>query len=224
MPPIEIIADDREQKSNVIRHLQDIDGVSFHIRRLKLGDYQAANRIVFERKTLKDFSISIIDGRFFKQMTRLANTSLKGVLILEGTGKDLAETNMQREAIQGALITASLILGIPLLRSKDPGETARLMVYAARQVLAVAAGGLHRPGYRPKSKPKRQLYILQGLPGIGPERARRLLKTFGGVEGVITASRSELQAVEGIGKNTADRIKWAVEEQLQPYGGRDPQS
>jgi DNA excision repair protein ERCC-4 len=52
------------------------------------------------------------------------------------------------------------------------------------------------------------------LPGIGFERAVRLLDKFGSVEAVISAGSSELQAVYGIGKNVADKIRWTVSESI----------
>ena len=215
--PINIIADDRECKSEVIESLMQIEDVDVSIRRLSMGDYQIDNRLIVERKTLKDFAVSIIDGRLFKQMIRLANSNSKAVLILEGTASDTVELGMTREAMQGALITVSLILGIPVLRSKDPSETAKLIVYIGRQIESMAMGGVQRHGYRPKNKRKRQLFILQGLPGVGPGRAGRLLDRFGSVEAAISASSNELQSVDGIGKNIADKIKWAVSEQTQSY-------
>ncbi|MFC1814193.1 ERCC4 domain-containing protein [Thermodesulfobacteriota bacterium] len=216
--PITIIADDREPRNEVIRSLMALENVSVHIKRLAVGDYKADNRIIFERKTLNDFAISIIDGRLFNQMIRLARENSKGVLIIEGTGKDLAQVGVRREAMQGALITISLLLGIPVLRSKDSPETAKLIVYAARQIKSLAKGGFQRHSYQPKGKRKRGLFILQGLPRVGRERASRLLDAFGSVEAVVTASSDELQSVEGIGKNIADRIVWAVREQVDPYG------
>jgi DNA excision repair protein ERCC-4 len=219
-PPIHIIADDRECKSEVIQSLLQIEDVDVSIERLTMGDYQIDNRLIVERKTLKDFAISIIDGRLFKQMIRLANAKSEGVLILEGNAGDIAGLGMTREALQGALITVSLILGIPVLRSKDPSETAKLMVYIARQIQSIALGGVQRHGYRPKNKRKRQLFILQGLPGVGRERAERLLARFGSIEAAISASSSELQSVDGIGKSIADKIKWAVSERVSPYHSR----
>ena len=218
--PIHIIADDRECKSAVIASLAQIEGVNLSIRRLAIGDYQIDHRLIVERKTLKDFAISIIDGRLFKQMIRLVNSNSKAVLIMEGTASDTAELGMTREAIQGALITVSLVLGVPVLRSKDPSETAKLMVYIARQIESMAGGGVQRHGYRPKNIRKRQLYILQGLPGVGPERAQRLLARFGSVESAISASSSELQSVDGIGESIADKIRWAVSGQVPPYRSR----
>ena len=220
---LSIIADDRESKSEVVKHLISKPSVSVAVKRLQTGDYLAEDRLLFERKTIKDFAISIIDGRMFKQAAYLAGAKQRGVLILEGTGKDLAETNIRREALQGALITVSLIFGIPVLRSMEPHETADLMVYATRQIQAVASGACpRRGGYRPKSKHTRQKYILQGLPGIGPERAKRLIERFASVERVIAASAEELQSVDGIGKDTAEKIKWAVNEQMSLYGTDEP--
>jgi len=215
--PIQITADDRECKSEVIKMLSEIENVDVSIQRLSVGDYQICNRVIVERKTLKDFAVSIIDGRLFRQMIRLANSISTGVLILEGTTSDTVDLGMARAAMQGALITVSLILGIPVLRSKDPFETAKLIVYVGRQIESMARGGVQRHGFRPKDKPNTQLFILQGLPGVGPERAGRLLDRFGSVEAAISASSSELQSVDGIGKSIADRIKWAVSEQVSPY-------
>jgi ERCC4-type nuclease len=215
--PIHITADDRECKCEVIKLLSEIENVDIRIRRLPIGDYQINRRLIVERKTLKDFAISIVDGRLFRQTIRLANSTSQGVLIIEGTTADTVDLKMTRESMQGALITVSLILGIPVLRSKDPSETAKLIVYIGRQLESMTRGGMQRHGYRPKGFRKRQLFLLQGLPGIGPERAGRLLECFGSVEAAISASSDELQSVEGIGKSIADRIRWAVSEKMKPY-------
>jgi ERCC4-type nuclease len=217
-PPVAIVADDRERTSGVVEHLRAIPGVSVGIERLAAGDYQVDRTLLFERKTLRDFSLSIVDGRLFKQMGALARTRSKAVLILEGTGKDAESVGVRREAVQGALITISLLLGIPVLRSVSAEETARLIVYAARQLQAVGKSGFPRPGYRPGTKKGRQLFILQGLPGVGRERALRLLEKFGSVEAVIRAEREELLSVEGVGAKTADRIRLAVSEHQALYG------
>jgi len=216
MVPIKIIADDRENKSNVIKLLSEFEYVDLSIRRLSVGDYQIDNRIIVERKTLKDFAISIVDGRLFKQMIRLAGPNFSGSLILEGTADDTADLGMTRASMQGALITVSLVMGIPVLHSKDPSETARLIAYIGRQLDSMARGGIQRHGYRPKDRRKTQLYILQGLPGIGRERADRLLEHFGSVEAAISASSSELQSIDGIGIGVADKIRWAVGKKISP--------
>jgi ERCC4-type nuclease len=118
--------------------------------------------------------------------------------------------------MQGALITVSVFYGLAVLRARDAAETARLLAYLGRQARRIASGALPRPGYRPKGRRARQLFVLQGLPGVGPGRAARLLDRFGSVEGVAVASAAELGEVNGIGETTAERIRWALEEPPAP--------
>ncbi|MBK5963427.1 nuclease [Thiocystis minor] len=209
---IRILVDDRESRSPVLDALKDRDGVDVQVRRLPVGDYLIDDRFLFERKTLIDLTISIKDGRLFSQGMRLAGSPLRTALILEGTSKDLAASQMRREAIQGALVSLTLFLGIPLLRAMDPRETARLMLYAARQGRQFETGAYPRKGRRARGKTRLQNHILQGLPGIGPRRAKRLLERFGSIEAVVTADPGELAEIEGIGEVTAAAIRWAVQE------------
>ena len=218
---IEIVADDRELPGGVVDVLRHQKEVSLAVRRLALGDYLIDGALLVERKTLPDLVASIKDGRLFGQGFRLAGSSLRVALILEGTGKDLADCGMRREAIQGALIGLTLYMGIPLLRSRDPGETVQLMLFAARQGRRVASGVAPRPGRRPRGKVRIQSRVLQGLPGVGSQRARRLLERFGSLEAVMDANVQELASVQGIGKATAEAIRWAIEEDRPPYG--DPE-
>jgi len=81
-------------------------------------------------------------------------------------------------------------------------------------------GGVERQDCRPKDKRRRQLSILQGLPGIGSEKVVRLLDNFGSVTAIVAPDSSGLQTAEGIGKNLADRIKWLVSEKIEFYGSQ----
>jgi DNA excision repair protein ERCC-4 len=218
---IEIVADDREQNGGVVDLLRDHAGVSVAVERLPLGDYLIDGALIVERKTLIDLVASIKDGRLFRQGHRLASSSLRTALILEGTATDLAESGMKREGIQGALISLTLYLGIPLLRAKDSAETAQIMLFAARQGRLWATGAQPRPGRRPRGKSRIQSRVLQGLPGVGPGRARRLLETFGSLEAVMHADAQELASVRGIGRTTAETIRWAVKEKGSDYGSGD---
>ena len=192
------------------------------MQRLALGDYLLDERLLFERKTLRDFAVSLKDGRLFEQGVRLAASPLHKAMILEGRAYDLAGSGMRREALQGALISLTLFLGIPLLRSADADESARLMLYAARQFDHIARQVPPRlfKGKRPKGKHKTQLRILQSLPGIGPGAAHNLLEQFGSVEAVLAADEQTLLGVAGIGAGRAKSIRWAVGEHLAPYGNQ----
>jgi ERCC4-type nuclease len=207
---LRVIVDDRESRCAVVEKLRGIAGVEVEMRRLPVGDYLLETALLFERKRLADFAASIIDGRLFSQAARLVASRLQGVFIIEGTSRDSEAIGMHREAIQGALITLSLIYGLTVLRAQAEEETARLIVYAANQARRCAVGAIARPAYRPKGKWRRQLYILQGLPNIGPEKAKRLLGRFGSVEAVMRADAQQLLEVPGIGEKIAAGMRWSV--------------
>lgn len=125
---------------------------------------------------------------------------------------------MRRESIQGALIYVSVILGIPVLRSTSPEETASLMISTARQVRNVAEGTVQRHGSSPKGKKRRQMFILQGLPKVGKKRAKQLIQKFESVENVVNASYEDLMEIDGIGKEIADGIRHVLCEEHAEYG------
>ncbi len=197
--------------------LQSFDDIFLSIEHLPIGDYKVNEHLLFERKTFRDFAASIKDGRLFRQACKLALVPQRGIIILEGVSQDLKRIGVKREAMQGALITVSLYLGIPVLRAKDCDETARLMRYAALQGCHFATGTFPRKSSRPKGKKRMQLHILQGLPGVGPVRAKQLLENFGSVEAVFLAHQDNIANVDGIGENTAKKIRWVVSEKSARY-------
>ncbi len=221
--PVVILADDREAGSGVIAELQKIPEVQLQIKRLKVGDYLVDGDCLFERKTVADFAASVIDGRLFQQAYALGRFHDSAALILEGRAGDMAACSVRREALQGAMISLSLIFRLPVLRSLDPAETARLLLYAGRQLRRRDGEHSWCGGRRPKGRHRRQLRVLQALPGIGPDKAARLLEVFGSVEAVIAASQERLEEVEGIGPKTAAGIRDVLCETPSPYGMDSPQ-
>lgn len=78
--------------------------------------------------------------------------------------------------------------------------------WIAEQAVAAESGDLPRAGYKPRRTSSRKLYILQGLPGVGPKLARCLLGRFGSVRNAILAEADELAEVPGIGARKAAAI------------------
>lgn len=209
---VRVVADDRETAGGVIAELQRLDDVAVEVQRLAVGDFLVEENFAVERKTLADFAQSVIDARLFKQAAALAGGARRGLIILEGTAAAANEVGVSRESLQGALITVSVFYGLAVIRARDAAETARLLVYLGRQAQRFAKGAFPRHGYRPKGRRARQLFVLQGLPGIGPGRAEKLLDGLGSVQRVAAASAEELAAIDGIGETTAAKIRWVVEE------------
>ena len=210
-PAMVVVADDRERPSGIPDLLARMQDVRVSTRRLKTGDYLVSGSVLIERKTVTDVAASIIDTRLFRQANHLARSDAHPLFLIEGTGADFRGTKMTRESIQGALITLTLIFDVPVLRSRDPQESARIIAYAACQVAHVGRNAWNAKGRRPKSRDGRRLRLLQGLPGIGPERANVLLAKFGTVENCFRANAEALCGVPGIGPKTALEIRRLLE-------------
>lgn len=64
--------------------------------------------------------------------------------------------------------------------------------------------------YQRRTRTRRTRSALHDVPGLGPAKAKALLRAFGSVAGVRRATHAELQAVAGIGPQLADRIVAAL--------------
>jgi DNA excision repair protein ERCC-4 len=206
MSRVRIVMDDREAGTQVGQILLECEDVQVTVKRLPAGDYLVNERILFERKTLTDLFASIKDGRLFAQARRLATAPQPSALILQGTAREMAETHMQREAVQGALISLSLIFGIPVLRARDAAECVRIMMYAANQAGLTRAKRIRRFGNKISSKQQQQMNLLQAIPGIGPRKAAQLLLRYPSLQSLCEATAAQIAETEGIGQQTAQAI------------------
>jgi len=183
---IQVRADDREDASGILSLLAAMPGVELRRERLSCGDYVVDESVRIERKSARDFAVSLMDGRLFAQATRLAAGAPRAALLLVGTAREWNELGISRAALQGALVTLMLIFDLPVFRALDAAEAARLLVYIGRQMARRRDAG-HIP--------------------VHPQRkARRLLEHFGSVRACLNASSDDLQRVDGIGARTARAI------------------
>jgi DNA excision repair protein ERCC-4 len=202
-----VVVDHRERPSGIIELLTQFEDVLVTIETLSIGDYRVDDAVLVERKTAADFAQSLVDGRLFSQARRLANSHLRTAYIIEGTSPEWSGLGVSRNALQGALITLTLIFDIPVFRSTDPIESAGLIHVIGSQLIRQ-----RDPSYascrQPKLKRKknRQLRVLQSLPGIGPYRAKRLLERFKTVRACFCAEPAAIAKIEGIGAKTAEAI------------------
>ena len=61
-------------------------------------------------------------------------------------------------------------------------------------------------GHKMRRDKTRRQSTLEEIPGIGPKRRRELLRHFGGIQGVQTATLDELCRVPGISGKMAEQI------------------
>jgi DNA excision repair protein ERCC-4 len=208
-----VIVDYREKASGIIDLLRRED-TQIEIKKVPYGDYVINDEITMERKTARDLLISLIDGRLFNQMSNLKKHCIRPVLLIEGnpfkTRLDFDET-----AIRGALISIQAIWYVPIIYSRSKEETKDIILMIGRQEEACMDVVPLRGGYRPKRLKSRQLFILQGLPKVGPTVAKRLLEHFGSVSNAMNATMEDLTQVEGIGRITAEKIRKVLDSEYE---------
>jgi Fanconi anemia group M protein len=210
---MKVTVDYREKASGIIDLLTCV-GVQVEVGKVSYGDYVINDAITMERKTARDFLISLIDGRLFTQVSNLKKHCVHPVLLIEGnpfkTGLDFDEA-----AIRGALISIQAIWYIPIMYSRGKEETKDILLMIGRQEETYMDVIPLRGGYRPRRLKSRQLFILQGLPRVGPTAAKRLLTHFRSVSNAINARVEDLVQVEGIGRISAEKIREVLDSEYE---------
>jgi DNA excision repair protein ERCC-4 len=200
-----IIADDRERPSGIVELLEK-SGATVTVKRLLYGDYLIDGKLVVERKTANDFVISIFYGRLFKQIRELKKIRWRVVLMIEGDPYQTVH-GIRPKAVRGALTSVSAVWQVPVIFSSSVEDTAKQLQVMADQMKVCQDVVPLRGGYRPKRLKNRQLFIIQGLPGVGPKLAWRLLFHFRNVSGVFSAGIDDLTKIDGIGNVLANQIR-----------------
>ena len=177
--------------------------------RLRTGDYLIDDEVLIERKTVADFATSLVDGRLFPQAARLAHSPHRSILLIEGPTPPSVPA-IHPHALEGALVSLAAMWRLPVLHSIDPDHSARILQLLANQASKPHQHPLRRFDRKPKRLASRRLFVLQGLPGVGPALAHRLLAQLGSVEGVVMAGAAALTQVRGLGLKKAARIRQLV--------------
>ncbi|ASJ02484.1 DEAD/DEAH box helicase [Thermococcus profundus] len=205
---IVVYVDNRELRSGVPKHLREL-GAEVEVRTLDVADYVVSEDVGIERKSANDFIQSIIDGRLFDQVDRLKRAYEKPVIIIEGNLYGIR--NVHPNAIRGAIAAVTLDWGVPILFSSGPEETAQFIYLLAKREQEERKKEVRvRSEKKALTLAERQRLIVEGLPNVSATLAKRLLRHFGSVERVFTATEEELKEVEGIGPKKAREIRKVI--------------
>src|SRR6185436_5214528 len=225
----------RTQSEEILRGLQDLLQLEVEPRRIECFDISniqgsdvVASMVVFEDGLSKksdyrkfrirgvggapdDFaSMREVVGRRYRRLLEEGKELPDLILIDGGQGQLHAAMQALAELGLGHQPIASLAKREELLfvpgREQDPirlphSSPVLQLVQRVRDEAHRFAIGFHR-----KTRSKRTIAsALDDIPGVGPERRRRLLSRFGSVRGVKAATIEELRAA--VGTATAARIR-----------------
>ncbi|MFX1428040.1 MAG: ERCC4 domain-containing protein, partial [Promethearchaeota archaeon] len=201
---IEIACDNRETASAVVRNLS-LMGVNLRLEQLSVGDYIISERVGIERKSSQDFTDSIKDGRLFKELKNLTDTYDKPILLLEEDPFD--NSNLNENAIYGAITSIILNFGVTIYRTKDANETAMFLYQLAKKEQLDSSSSLKlRFDKAPIDTSRLLEFIIAGIPGVNSLRAKKLLREFKTLQNIFLADIPDLTKIENIGKKIAQEI------------------
>jgi Fanconi anemia group M protein len=204
-PRHRIQVDHSERAAPLLELLRKSEDFEVRIARLTAGDYLIDDEVLIERKTIVDFAASLVDGRLFPQAARLARDGRRSLVLIEGSPA-ASMPDVHPHAVQGALVSLAAMWRLPVLHTSDPEDSLRVIRFLATQVGGSRERPLRRYARQPKRLASRRLFVLQGLPGVGPALAVRLISQLGSVRNVVTADINQLQQVRGVGPKKATRI------------------
>lgn len=186
--------------------------------------YRPTCCIGYQRKEIRDFIASLIDGRLAKELGQIASNNhlSRAVLILEGRLIWTTEGRLANGTFSGStfdkhtlrkLIANVQSTGIIVITTDDLEDTIATIQSLSVYLTKPTHDALLR---RPKNSSKDSWgrttnqsfasHILQGFPNIGPNTAMEIYNRFGRVPLRWTCTEDELISIPGIGRKTAQRL------------------
>lgn len=176
-----------------------------------------------QRKEVADLLGSAESGLLYKQVSQMNNLDAAYLIVegefkfnLEGTLRDKQYgQGWTRESIWGLLASAAA-KGLRVVTTKSMAETRDYLLYLQKWAVKDKHHSLERRtgptslwGTTPNDE-EYACYVLQSLPGVGPELARRIYNHFGGIPWQWSVTVDDLQHIEGIGKKKAEAMFKAI--------------
>jgi ERCC4-type nuclease len=169
--------DDREPDD--IKTWLESEGVRVEQKRLDVGDYIVGSNVIVERKSSTDLTSSIMDNRLFDQVLRLYDACESPILVLENFNSIFENSGMIPASIFGALVYLAWRFSLPMLPARDWRDTALIL-----KRLAIRVQVKDEDPLLARSVPKmmtieeRREFLLEGLIGVGPKTATKLIEEF----------------------------------------------
>ena len=184
-------------------------------KKLYVGDYVVEGNngtVAVERKAITDYINSLVSGRLNNQLYNLSTYYEYSFLAIVGyISYALMYSKFKREAYIASLVSSSL-------KRSPTGKTGQIIIINLETDFDFALfikslqkfldeKELYRiPRLVVKDKKDILSTPLTAIPGIGEEKAKKIMEEFGSLYNLCKADVKEIMKVEGIGKKTAEKI------------------
>jgi DNA excision repair protein ERCC-4 len=170
-----------------------------------------------QRKTVADFCASTVDDRLAKELGQIKGLDGHAFLVVErraefvqGVLANVRGVEWSRAQWEGALLGVQE-RGVKVVWSHSTDDTKEILGVLEKWTAKAKHGSLSGRGgpvttWGTPNNRDYQEWVLQGLPGVGPEMAKRILDHFGGIPLTWTCTETQLLAVDGIGPKRAQQL------------------
>jgi len=204
-----IYVDSREasnRNGRKIVSLLDELGAETIVEKLDFGDYLVGEDIAIERKTVFDLANTLTQRFLFDQIFKMKETYPRSIVIIEGYMGLLRKfRRISPESLSGTLFALAQA-NIPLVPTIDYKDTATFLITSAKRLKTEKTPPTIRHRIKTESIKEQQLFVVAGLPHIGPVLGEKLLRQFKTLRAVFSSSKEEFMKVRGIGPQIADDI------------------
>ena len=203
---LSMIVSNRQKGKPVASELESL-GITLRYANLKAGDFLISGKMAVEIETAEGFLESISTKILFRKLIDFRRDFPDAIFIIEGFNNQNGK--MVTPKVRSAISYITVLNKMPMIITRDSKDTAEYLNLLARQAQ-------HGLTYDPDSDKKKekfaslkdaQLAIINILPEIGPATAETLLKHFGSLARIFSASTKELTRVAGIGHKKAEKIR-----------------
>jgi len=222
--PYDIAIDSHEKfKDFFIAELID-KGINPKIESLPVGDFLIFGKTeedatLIERKTASDFLSSLegkkkgkiwVKGRLWDQLKRMKESGVKDRwILLEGslTSRLTAyrKKGFTKQRVWGAL-EGIKNWGTGIQRVKNKDESVEWLIYKIEKKRKPKKEfALRASPHKSMTLREKKLYLLEGLPGIGPKTAKAILREFKTIKKFINKV-DDVDRISGIGKTIKKEI------------------
>ncbi len=206
-PKPKIYVDSREasnRNGKKIITLLDELGAEIVVKKLDFSDYLIGDEVAIERKTVFDLANTLTQRFLFDQIFKMKEAYPRSIVIIEGyMGLLRRYSRISPESLSGALFTLAQT-SIPLVPTIDCKDSAIFLMTSAKQLSKKERlSPVIRHKIKNDSVMEQELFVVAGLPHIGPILGKSLLKHFKTVRAIFSSSKEELMEVKGIGPQIA---------------------
>jgi len=222
--PLTVLVDTPTFAHPVAQLLRD-KGANVVQSNLKLEQMRVTDRCGIWFLTGEEFVRYVGDKSIYRRVNDFKKSVPEPIVLVDGDPLE-HRNGVSAAAIRGAIAFVALSNRIPVLIGSSTNEAAELIYVMANQAqngmgmamsdAASPAGdqvagngngnGANGNGGRPSDPAELPEYILTSLPDVGPATAKALLKKYGNLRSVFSASQKELTRIPGIGPKKAKRL------------------